>query len=57
MEARISREANKPAKRAANAYVHIAKPATASQILRDLGISQARVKRFLQTPKFASVKC
>jgi len=37
--------------------VHIAKPATASQILRDLGISQARVKRFLQTPKFASVKC
>jgi len=53
MEAKPGHRAGKPSNRAANGYVHVAQPATASQILRDLGISQAHVKRLLQTLDFA----
>jgi DNA-binding transcriptional regulator LsrR (DeoR family) len=52
IETRTSRKAGKPSHRVANGYIHVAKPATASEILRDLGISQAQVKRLLQGLKF-----
>ena len=54
MEARTVHKAGKPSHGGANGYIHVAKPATASQILRDLGISQAQAKRLLQGLKFAS---
>jgi DNA invertase Pin-like site-specific DNA recombinase len=38
----------------ANGYMHVATPATASEILRDLGISKAEVKRILHNLKFVS---
>ena len=49
-------KASKPSNRAGNGYVHVAKPATASQILRDLGVSAAQAKRLLQTLEFAGVQ-
>ena len=56
MEAKTVHKARRPSNRAANGYVHVAKPATASQIMRDLGISQARMKRLLQTLNFAGAQ-
>jgi hypothetical protein len=55
VEARAVRKARRPSNRGANGYVHVAKPATASQIMRDLGISQARMNHLLHTLKFAGV--
>ena len=53
MESRTSHKAGKPSHRGANGYIHVAKPATASEILRAWGISQAHAKRLLQGLKFA----
>jgi len=55
LEAKASHKSGKPY-RAVNGYVHVAKPATASEILRDLGISQAQAKRLLQGLKFTSAE-
>jgi hypothetical protein len=56
VEARRANKAGKPSNRAMNGYVHVAKPATASQIMRDLGISRSRMKDLLQTLNFAGAK-
>jgi hypothetical protein len=56
VEAKTVQKARKPSNRATNGYVHVAKPATASQIMRDLGISQARMKHLLQTLNFAGAQ-
>ena len=40
VEAKTVQTARRPSNRAVNGYFHVAKPATASQIMRDLGISQ-----------------
>jgi hypothetical protein len=56
VEAGTVRKASRPANRAVNGYVHVAEPATASQILRDLGISQAQAKRLLQGLNFAGAQ-
>ena len=44
VETQTVHKARNPSGRAANGYIHVAKPATASQIMRDLGISRARMK-------------
>jgi hypothetical protein len=54
IEDRTSRKVAKASRGGANGYVHVAKPATASEILRAWGISQAQAKRLLQGLKFAS---
>ena len=54
METRTSHKAGKPSHRGANGYIHVAKPATASEILRDWGISPAQAKRLLQGLKFTA---
>ena len=56
VEARTVHKARRPSNRAANGYIHVAKPATASQIMRDLGISRARMKPLLQTLSFAGAQ-
>jgi len=54
MESRTSHKAGKASHVGANAYIHVAKPATASEILRDWGISPAQAKRLLQRLKFTA---
>jgi hypothetical protein len=54
MESRTSHKAGKGSHVGVNGYLHVAKPATASEILRAWGISQAQAKRRLQGLKFAS---
>ena len=56
VEARTVHKARRPSNRAANGYIHVAKPATASQIMRNLGISRARMKPLLQTLSFAGAQ-
>ncbi len=56
VEARTVHKASRPSNRASNGYIHVAKPATASQILRDLGISRPGMKHLLQTLNFASAR-
>ncbi|MEI6390951.1 MAG: hypothetical protein WCT12_07580 [Verrucomicrobiota bacterium] len=56
VEVRTAQKASKPSNRATNGYVHVAKPATASQIMRDLGISQARMKHLLQALNLAGAQ-
>ncbi len=51
--AKIVQKARRRAYGGVNGYIHVAKPATASEILYDLGISQAQAKRLLQGLKFA----
>jgi len=42
MESRTSHKAGKPSHRGANGYIHVAKPATASEILRAWGFPRLR---------------
>ena len=56
VEARTKHKAGKPSNKAANGFIHVAKPATASQILRDLGISESQAKRLLQTLDLAGAQ-
>ena len=56
VEARTPQKAGKPSHGGVNGYVHVAKPATASEILRAWGISQAQAKRLLEGLKFASAE-
>ncbi len=56
LESRSAHKTGKSSNRAMNGYVHVAKPATASQILRDLGISPTQMKRLLQTLDFAGAQ-
>jgi len=56
VEAKTVQKARRPSNRAVNGYVHVAKPATASEILRDLGICRARMKPLLQTLSFAGAQ-
>jgi hypothetical protein len=56
VEGRTAHKKGKPSSRATNGYVHVAKPATASQIMRDLGISRARMKQLLQTLNFVGAQ-
>ena len=54
MERRTVRKVGKHTERGINGYIHVAKPATASEILRDWGISPAQAKRLLQGLKFTA---
>ncbi len=54
MESRMSHKTGKTPHAGANGYIHVAKPATASEILRDWGISPAQAKRLLQGLKFTA---
>ncbi len=56
-ESRTSHKSGKASHVGANGYIHVAKPATASEILRDWRISPAQAKRLLQGLKFTGSQC
>jgi hypothetical protein len=55
-EGRAPQKAAKHLGRGSNGYLHVAKPATASEILRDLGISKTEMKRLLRSLKFSGAQ-
>jgi len=54
IESRTPHKAGKGSHGGTNGYIHVAKPATASEILRAWGISQAEAKRLLRGLKFTA---